>query len=186
MRLSAPTGTGPEQAELGERIRSRRGAVGGPFLVWLRNPALGDHLEALGTYCLRESSLPLRLRELALLVAARHFDAQHSWNAHLAKAVDAGVDPAALQRLARGEEPRFSSPDEEVLHRFASEALEGHFVGDETFAAGLEHFGEPGLVDLVAALGTFSMFAMALNVFQVDLQADHEPPFPDVKGFRRT
>jgi 4-carboxymuconolactone decarboxylase len=27
---------------------------------------------------------------------------------------------------------------------------------------------------------------MLLNTFQVDLQPDREPPFPDVRGYRRT
>jgi 4-carboxymuconolactone decarboxylase len=30
------------------------------------------------------------------------------------------------------------------------------------------------------------MLAMCLNTFQVDLQADREPPFPDVRGYERT
>ena len=33
-------------------------------------------------------------------------------------------------------------------------------------------------------LGNFSMLAMLLNTFQVDLQAI-EPPFPDVRGYAK-
>jgi 4-carboxymuconolactone decarboxylase len=88
--------------------------------------------------------------------------------------------------MARGEKPRFPDPDAALLHRFATEVLEDHFVADETFAEGLERFGEQGLVDLIGSLGNFSMLAMLLNTFQVDLQPDREPPFPDVRGYRRT
>lgn len=185
MRLAPLRELSPRQAEVSERIASRRGGTRGPFLVWLRSPDLCDRVEALGAYCRFESALPLRLRELILLIAARHFDAQYSWNAHVGKAVDAGVDGAALQRLARREAPRFPAHDEEVLYQFATEVLERHFVRDETFAAGLEAFGERGLVDLIGSLGNFSMLAMLLNTFQVDLQPDREPPFPDVRGFAR-
>lgn len=185
MRLGPLTELSPEQAELSERISSRRGGTRGPFLVWLRSPELCDRVEALGAYCRFESALPLRLRELSLLIAARHFDAQYSWNAHIDKAVDAGVDRAVIEQLARREEPRFTSADERILYQFATEVLERHFVRDETFAAGLEEFGERGLVDLIGALGNFSMLAMLLNTFQVDLQPDREPPFPDVRGFSR-
>lgn len=41
-----------------------------------------------------------------------------------------------------------------------------------------------GLVDIIGCLGNFSMLAMLLNTFQVDLQPV-EPPFPDVRGFAR-
>jgi hypothetical protein len=64
------------------------------------------------------------------------------------------------------------------------EILSGHFVSDETFAAALGEFGEQGLVDLVGSLGNYSMLAMLLNAFQVDLQPV-EPPFPDVRGYAR-
>ncbi|MFJ7213042.1 carboxymuconolactone decarboxylase family protein [Amycolatopsis sp. NPDC098790] len=185
MRLGPLSELSPEQAELSARITNRRGGTRGPFLVWLRSPGLCDRVEALGAYCRFESALPLRLRELSLLVAARHFDAQYSWNAHIDKAVDVGVDRAALERLARREDPDFPDPEDALLHRFAAEVLENHFVTDETFAAGLEAFGERGLVDLIGALGNFSMLAMLLNTFEVDLQPDREPPFPDVRGYGR-
>ncbi|WP_330302367.1 MULTISPECIES: carboxymuconolactone decarboxylase family protein [unclassified Streptomyces] len=185
MRLRPLIEMNPRQADLVERMVNQRGGVKGPFTAFLRSPELCELVEELGTYCTRGSALPLRLRELTLLIAARHCDAQHSWNAHVDKGIDAGLDPAALHRLAHRQDPQFGEADERALHRFATEVLEHHFVGDETYAEALEHFGERGLVDLLAALGCFSMFAMVLNAFQVDLQPDREPPFPDIEGFTR-
>ena len=40
-------------------------------------------------------------------------------------------------------------------------------------------------VDIIGCLGNFSMLAMLLNTFQVDLKPDDEPPFPDVRGFAK-
>lgn len=141
-------------------------------------------MEALGAYCRFESSLDLRLRELSLLIAARHFDAQYSWNAHIGKAADAGVSRESLQALAENKEPGFTRRDEDIVYQFSTQILGEHFVSDETFAAALEEFGEEGVVDLIGSLGNFSMLAMLLNTFQVDLQAV-EPPFPDVRGYTR-
>ncbi|MFK4101544.1 carboxymuconolactone decarboxylase family protein [Streptomyces sp. NPDC019531] len=185
MRLTPLHEANAEQAELRDRITRRRGGVHGPFDALLRSPRPGALVEALSTYCTQESALPERLRELALLVTARHFDAQHSWNAHVGKAEAAGVEGAALRRLARGEEPRYTAADEELLHRFATQALVEHFVDDDTYTAALQEFGEAALVDLVIALGNFATLALILNTFQVDLRPDSEPPFPDVRGFRR-
>ncbi|NEA37650.1 carboxymuconolactone decarboxylase family protein, partial [Streptomyces sp. SID13031] len=47
------------------------------------------------------------------------------------------------------------------------------------------HFGSRALVDAIGSLGNFTMLGMCLNAFQVDLQADREPPFPDIRGFTR-
>jgi 4-carboxymuconolactone decarboxylase len=175
----------PRQRELSERIAGRRGQTRGPFLVWLQSPGLCDRVEALGAYVRFESVLDLRLRELILLVAARHFDAQYSWNAHVDKAADAGVDRAALQQLAACELPTFTSRDEQVVHAFCSEVLEDHFVSDRTFAEAHELLGSAGVVDIIGALGNFSMLAMCLNAFEVDLQPDREPPFADVGPGRK-
>ena len=185
MRLPALTELSPRQQEVSDRISSRRGGTRGPFLVWLRSPELCEKVEALGAYCRFESSLNPRLRELSLLIAARHFDAQYSWNAHVRKAIDLGVSAESLQALAENEEPSFANRDEQVLYQFSTEILREHFVADETFALALAEFGERGLVDIIGSLGNFSMLAMLLNTFQVDLQAV-EPPFPDVRGYAKT
>lgn len=182
MRLAPlrEAGADAQQTRLRTRLEEQRGGVRGPFQVLLRGPELGDRLEQLATACVRESALPPRLVELALMVAARRSDAQHSWLAHLDRARLAGLDAAALDRLARGDEPGFTRQDERTLYRFADQALTRHFVDDETYAAALAEFGERALVDLTVSLGTFATLALLLNTFEVDLPAGSEPPFPDV------
>jgi 4-carboxymuconolactone decarboxylase len=175
----------PRQREIAERIAGRRGAVRGPFQVWLHSPELCERVEALGAYARFESSLDLRLRELILLIAARHFDAQYSWNAHIDKAVDAGVSRAALEALAQGLVPGFEHRDEQVVYQFCIEVLTEHFVSDAVFEEARELLEPRGVVDIIGTLGNYSMLAMCLNTFQVDLQADREPPFPDVRGYAK-
>ncbi len=184
MRLPALTDLSPRQKEISDRITARRGGTRGPLLVWLRSPELCERVEALGAYCRFESALDPRIRELSLLIAARHFDAQYSWNAHVGKAAELGVSRDALTELAENSEPHFANTDEQVAYQFSREILRDHFVGDETFAAALDEFGEPGLVDLIGSLGNYSMLAMLLNTFQVDLQPV-EPPYPDVRGYAK-
>jgi 4-carboxymuconolactone decarboxylase len=187
MRIAtlSPEQYSARQREVAERIAGRRGAVRGPFQVWLNSPELCERVEALGAFLRFESSLPLRLRELSLLIAARHMDAQYSWNAHVDKAVEEGVPRAAVEAIARHEQPAFDRPEDTAFYAFCHELLTEHFVSDATFAAALEHFGPVGLVDTVASLGNFTMLGMCLNAFQVDLQADREPPYPDIRGYAR-
>ena len=53
------------------------------------------------------------------------------------------------------------------------------------FDAARKAFGPQGIVDIVGALGTFSMLGMLLNTFEVDLQKDAAPPYPDIRGYAR-
>jgi 4-carboxymuconolactone decarboxylase len=182
MRLPDLTDLSPRQREISDRITARRGGTRGPFKVWLRSPELCEKVEALGAYCRFESALDPRLRELSLLIAARHWDAQYSWNAHVGKAIELGVSPDSLAALAAHKDPNFARSDEAAAYRFSAGILRDHFVSDATFALALAELGEQGVVDLIGSLGNFSMLAMLLNACQVDLQ-NVEPPFPDVRGF---
>jgi 4-carboxymuconolactone decarboxylase len=173
------------QRELAARIAGRRGAVRGPFRVWLHSPEMCERAESLGAFARFDCSLPRHLRELALLLAARNWDAQYSWNAHVRQAVEAGIPEAAVEAIAEKREAVFDNEADQAFYRLCREILEDHFVTDATFAAARRHFGDKGLVDTVGALGNFTMLGMCLNTFQVDLQADREPPFPDIRGYGR-
>lgn len=181
----APEEMTPRQKEVADRIAGGRGRLGAPFQVWLRSPELCDRVEQLGAYLRWDSSLPLRLRELSLLVAARHFDAQYSWNAHVDVALAEGIPQEAIDAIARRETPVFDREDDAAFYAFATELLSEHFVSQETFDRALGFFGPEGLVDIVGSLGNFSMLGMLLNAFEVDLQADREPPYPDIRGYQR-
>ena len=183
MRLPALTELTPRQQEISDQIAAKRGATRGPFLIWLRSPELAEKVDALGAYCRFDSSINERLRELSLLIAARHFDAQYSWNAHHKKAVEAGVSLESIKELASNEVPHFAHPDEQLLYTLATQILRDHFVDQTTFDAALAEWGEAGLVDIIGCLGNFSMLAMLLNTFQVDLKPGDQPPFPEVRDF---
>ena len=170
----------PRQRELSERIAGRRGETRGPFLVWLRSPGLCDRVEALGAYVRFETELPLKYRELGLLLAARHWDAQYSWNAHAKKTIEAGIPAPAVEAIAAQDEPEFADEGDEVFYRFCTELLRDHFVSDETFERARGLFGEEALVDIVGVLGNASLLAMCLNAFEVDLPEGVTPPFSDL------
>lgn len=175
----------PRQKELYDRIGGKRGHVRGPFLIWLRSPELCDKVEALGAFLRWDSVLPERVSELSILVTARFFDAQYSWAAHAEKAIKAGMSEESVDQLARNETPNFAHHDEKVFYDFAMELLGTHFVSDATYAAAKETFGEQGLVDIIGAMGNFSMLAMCLNAFQVELRPDQKAPFADIRNFRK-
>lgn len=181
MRLPALTELTPRQQEISDAIAAKRGATRGPFLIWLRSPGLAEKVDALGAYCRFDANIPERLRELSLLIAARHFDARYSWNAHHNKAIEFGVSADAIAELAENKVPAFTSADEQLLYSFATQVLRDHFVDTETFDAALAEWDEAGVVDIIGCLGNFSMLAMLLNTFEVDLKPGDPEPFPDVR-----
>lgn len=172
-----------QQRELSDRITQRRGHTRGPYIAWLYSPGMADRAEALAAYARYECSLSRKLREFSILVTARFWDAQYSWNSHVDKAIASGIAPEIVEAIAEKRPPDFSADDERVFYKFSMEMLENHFVSDDTFREAQAIFGNEGLVDIVGCIGNFSMLAMLLNTFQVDLQPGRKPPFPDIRGY---
>src|ERR1700722_5175779 len=68
----------PQQKQVAESIMSGpRKSLSGPFNAWLRSPELGDRLQKVGEYIRFKTSLPPRLNEFAILIAARYWTAQY-------------------------------------------------------------------------------------------------------------
>lgn len=173
------------QREVHDKIAGKRGKVGAPYQVWLYSAELCERVEAVGAYLRWDSAIAPKYRELSLLIAAQFFDAQYSWNAHAEAAIKEGIRPETLKAIAERRPPTFNDEEERIFFSFAMELLENHFVRQETFDAARKVFGTQGLVDIVGALGNFSMLAMLLNTFEVDLQPNLPPPYPDIRGYAR-
>src|SRR5688500_11287559 len=133
--LAWPEMTPAQQTMTRHVLDGPRTAMTGPFNVMLRSPVMGDLAQELGAQVRFSSTLSPPLREMAILIAARHWTGQYEWQAHKALALEAGLDPAIVAAIAVGEQPRSMQPNEAALHRFCSELLATKHVGDDTFAA---------------------------------------------------
>jgi 4-carboxymuconolactone decarboxylase len=175
----------PRQREVFDKHATRRKYVSGPYNVWLHSPDLMELVTPISNYNRWDNALPEKLREFGILVTARFWDTQYSWNAHVDKARAAGITQDVIDDLAASKVPNFKQDDERVWYTFAMEMLKNHFVSDKTFEEARAIFGERGVVDLIGAVGYFSMLNICLNSAEVDLQADREPPFKDVRGYKK-
>src|SRR5215471_16273712 len=158
----------------------RRGA-GGPFNVLLRSPVVGDLVQQFGAQMRFHSSLPRKLNEMAIIITARHWTAQYEWNAHRRSSDLAGLKEPIIQAIAAGKRPESLDADETVIYNFATELLKTHEVGDATFKAVKDKFGEKGVVDLIGVMGYYQLVSMLLNVDRYPLPAGAKPELQPLK-----
>ena len=175
----------PRQREAYDNHAAKRDRVSGPYNVWLHSPELMDKVSPLSNYMRWDAALPEKLREFGILVTARFGDSQYAWNAHVEKARAAGIPGEVIEDLAAKKKPRFEADDERVFYNFAMEVLEKHFVSDKTFAEAKAIFGDKALVDVIGAIGYFSMLQICLNSAEVDLEPGTKSPFADLPGYRK-
>jgi 4-carboxymuconolactone decarboxylase len=135
--------------------------------AWIANPELARRAQQLGEVVRYRTSIPARLRELAILLTARHWTSHYEWNAHKAEALKAGLDPAVIAAIALQEEPQFHAEDERCVYRFATAVLTEGRVSDELYGAAVACIGETAVVELVGTLGYYGLVSMTNNVFGI-------------------
>jgi 4-carboxymuconolactone decarboxylase len=171
-----------EQKRVAGAIQSGpRGGLRGPFNALLRSPDLADRVQRVGEYIRFRSSIPARLNELAILIVARKWTAQFEWYAHLQFALKAGLDPAIGTAIAEGRRPEGMRDDEKVVYAFCTELLDTTQVTDATYAAAIGLVGEQGVIDLIGALGYYSMVSMILNTDRYPLPEGVAPPLKPLR-----
>lgn len=168
-----------QQAMTRAVLSGKRGAMQGPYNVLLRSPVVGNLAQQFGAQTRFDSSLPLALNELAILLMARHWTAQFVWWAHRPIAAEAGLPADLVQRIAEGRDaPDGLAPEVRAVYRFCRELIDQRQVSDATYADVVAHFDERGVVDLMATLAYYTLVCMSLNVDQYPLPDGARPELP--------
>jgi 4-carboxymuconolactone decarboxylase len=174
----APEDLTPDQKRMVDGISAgpRGAGLRGPFKALLRSPDLGDRIQRVGAYVRYHSVIPQALNEMAILQAGRHWNAQYEFYAHRELGLKAGMRPEIADAIALGKRPDPMDPDETIVFEFADALLKTTQVPDAQFAAIKDRWGEQGVLDLVGAVGYYSMVSMILNVDRVQLPPGEKLP----------
>src|SRR5687767_14126457 len=158
----------PRQQEVFDEIASGpRGTVPWIFHLYLNSPELASRVQRLGAFCRYGTTLPPRLSELAILVVARHWQADYEWSIHADEARKAGLADDLIAALAAGRRPVFDGPDAELVYDFATEFFRLNDVPDDLFGRAVARFGRTTTVELAGLLGYYSMLAIAIRIFRL-------------------
>jgi 4-carboxymuconolactone decarboxylase len=167
----------PEQKKVADAIQSgpRGAGLRGPFNALLRSPEICDLVQRVGAYVRYSSAIPPRLNEMAIIMAGRKWTAQYEFYAHRRLAIEAGLKTEICDAIAAGARPAAMQDDEAAVYDFCTELLGTGQVSDDNFKRIADRFGERGVVDLIGAVGYYSLVSMVLNVDRVPLPAGEKP-----------
>src|SRR3989441_7366087 len=82
-----------------ESIVKSRGALQGPFTMFLHSPELAGRLAHLGAFVRFEGSLDMRVRVMAAMTVARELDAVYVWGAQTGHARKLGVPESTIAAI---------------------------------------------------------------------------------------
>jgi 4-carboxymuconolactone decarboxylase len=166
----------PEQKAYVESILDGpRNDIPPPLAVMLVSPGFGDPAQKAVAYARFAgtpgfSSIPPKLSELAILMAARKWRGEYVWHAHHNYAVKVGLGRDVVEAIRVGKRPGKMERDVEAAYNLLDEMMTQAQVSDATFRTAKDVLGgDRGVVDLMASFAAYSISSMMVMVDQTPL-----------------
>jgi len=147
--------------------RNPRGA-GNALATFANHPALAKAFLAFNVH-LFTSTLPDRIRELAVLRVAHRRQCAYEWTHHANMAKRLGVTDDEIEAVRRGEAV---DDFERAVIVGVDELDEKSQLSDETWAALGTRLDDRQRMDYVFTVGCYTTLAMAFNTFGVEVEWD--------------
>ena len=167
-----PPITGKEQVPakdlpIVDAITQSRGAIQGPFTMFLHCPELAGRVAHLGAFVRFEGSLDMRARVLAAMTVARELEAVYVWGAQTGGARRLGVPEATIRRYAKTIRAACLPRMPRLLILPAS-CFAGIASTRRAARAMQKRLGNEGFIELTGAIGYYSMLAMTVNACELE------------------
>jgi len=157
----------PKDHAIVDSILASRGALQGPFTMFLHCPELAGRVAHLGAFVRFEGALDMRVRVLAAMTVARELEALYVWGAQTGNARRQGVPESTIAAIREGAS-RGLPPEDAQIVDFTRQLIQRHRVDDATVKALQSRFGNDGLIQLTGTIGYYSMLAMTVNACELE------------------
>jgi alkylhydroperoxidase family enzyme len=118
---------------------------------------------------LLKSSLSPREREMAILRTGKLCNSEYEWGQHVVIGLQAGLTDDEIRRIAEGPDAPGWTEHEANLLRAVDELHRDYRISDATWSALSTRYDKQQLLDLVFAVGQYTMVSMALRTIGVEL-----------------
>jgi AhpD family alkylhydroperoxidase len=130
------------------------------------HPALAKAFLRFNVHLLYSSTLPPRIRELAILRVAHRRDCDYEWVHHVELAKQAGLNDDEVAAVREG---HAVDEFERAVLTGVDELDEKSELSDETWATLGERLDDRQRMDYVFTVGCYTLLAMAFNTFGIEL-----------------
>ena len=152
--------------------RERSGEVLGVWSTCANAPSLCNAWLEFTDYLLRESSLPIRDRELLILRIGYLNQGAYEWAAHRGLALSVGINEEELKEITIGSSADSWSEWDSALLKAAEELHEAALVSEETWATLSRQYDKRQMMEVVFTVGQYNLVAMYLNSLGVQFEED--------------
>jgi len=157
----------PEHHAIADQIIGSRGALGGPFQVFLHSPDIAGRIAHVGTLVRFEGTLDFRVRVLAAMVVAREYEALYVWGAQTGSARKQNVPESTIDAI-RDDRIDGVPPEDAQIIEYTRTLLRKHRIPEVMDKAMRARFGNDQMVQLTGAIGYYSLLCMTVNAHEME------------------
>jgi 4-carboxymuconolactone decarboxylase len=137
--------------------------------TFVNHPELTKAFLRFNVHLLYNSTLPPRLRELAILRVAHRTDSKYEWVQHVRLGLREGLTEDEIAGVQRGEA---ADGFDRTMLAATDELLDTYELSDAMWAALGERLDKRQRMDFVFMVGCYVTVAMALKTFGVELEQE--------------
>ena len=141
------------------------------FATLVRHESLYRHWMPFANHVMFKSSLPEREREMAILRVGWLCRSGYEFHQHTRIGKAAGLSDAEIERLKSAPDAAGWSEAESALLQAVDELHGDQFISDATWQRLGKHYDTRQVIDLVFAVGQYTLVSMALNSLGVQIEA---------------
>jgi 4-carboxymuconolactone decarboxylase len=157
-----------EHHSIVDAIIGSRGALHGPFSVFLHSPEIAGRVAHLGALVRFEGTLDMRVRALAAMVVAREFEAEYVWGAQTGSARRQDVAETTITAIRENAPLTGVPPEDAMIIEYTRTLLHKHRIPAAMDKAMRDRFGNDQMTQLTGAIGYYSLLAMTVNACELE------------------
>ncbi|WP_160966488.1 carboxymuconolactone decarboxylase family protein [Pseudomaricurvus sp. HS19] len=136
--------------------------------TFCQHPQLAKAFLPFNNYLLKSSTLPVRLRQVAILRVCWLKNARYMWSSHLRTSLLRGFDGEEFAQVKRGAESEYWTDQERYIIKATDQLLEEGSL-DNRHWDGLKAFlSTEQLMDLLFTVGTYVLLSLAINSIGIE------------------
>lgn len=183
----------PDQIALWDELTTgpRGFYTGGPdtralpelYNAWLQFPEFGQLMLKLADAIRAQPDLSAKRREILVLTTSVRLGCRIEYDFHSVFARHQGLSDAVIAAIGEGAEPPFDDAGDRAIYEANIELVRTGDLTDATRAAAVAAIGLAGLMQLIAAVGLYTVVAYSSNVARIEMAKDFEADGDKLKSF---
>lgn len=142
------------------------------LLTFAHHPRLAELFSQFNIHLLSTSTLPVKLRQIAIMRTAWLCEAAYMWSSHLNTSIRCGLEPDMFRPIQNGPDDPYFTATERTVMRATEDLVRDRKIGDGDWQALMGEWTNQQMLDFLFTVGAYVTVAGVMRSTGVQRNAD--------------